>query len=82
MVRTQIQLTEEQAAKLKRIAGKKQQSMAEVIRQAIDNFVSSANYMNREDRRKKALAAAGRFRSGVHDLSEQHDKHLVDALKR
>lgn len=82
MVRTQIQLTEEQAAKLKAIAGKKRQSLAGVIRQAIDSFISSGGYMNNEDRGKRALDAAGRFHSGMHDLSEKHDKHLADALKR
>ncbi|MBN1221794.1 MAG: ribbon-helix-helix protein, CopG family [Candidatus Aminicenantes bacterium] len=29
-----------------------------------------------EERRKRAMAAAGRFRSGISDLSSNHDKHL------
>lgn len=31
------------------------------------------------ERRRRALAAAGRFRSGLTDLSTEHDKYLDDA---
>lgn len=30
------------------------------------------------ERRRRAIAAAGRFRSGLSDLSSNHDKHLED----
>jgi predicted DNA-binding protein len=40
MIRTQIQLTEEQAARLKAVAARRGISMAEVIRQAVDSAVS------------------------------------------
>lgn len=33
-----------------------------------------------EERRKRALAAAGRFHSGLSDLSVRHDDHLADAF--
>ncbi|MDH4219230.1 MAG: ribbon-helix-helix domain-containing protein [Candidatus Aminicenantes bacterium] len=32
-----------------------------------------------EERRRRAIAAAGRFRSGISDLSTNHDKHLEDS---
>ncbi len=32
-----------------------------------------------EERRQRAIAAAGRFRSGIIDLSSFHDKHLEDS---
>jgi len=32
-----------------------------------------------EERRQRAIAAAGRFRSGITDLSLNHDKHLEGA---
>lgn len=31
------------------------------------------------ERRRRAIAAAGRFRSGLTDLSKEHDKYLDDA---
>ena len=33
---------------------------------------------NPAERRRRAIAAAGRFRSGFSDLSSNHDKHLED----
>ena len=32
-----------------------------------------------KERRRRAIAAAGRFRSGISDLSSNHDKHLEDS---
>lgn len=32
-----------------------------------------------EERRRRAMAAAGRFRSGISDLSLNHDKYLEDS---
>lgn len=80
MVRTQIQLTEEQAKKLKRLASSQQLSMAELIRQAVDQLITTSTVVDREERRKRALAAAGRFRSGLGDLSTEHDKYLEEAF--
>jgi hypothetical protein len=31
------------------------------------------------ERRRRAVAAAGRFRSGISDLSSNHDKYLEDS---
>jgi hypothetical protein len=33
-----------------------------------------------EERRKRAIAAAGRFRSGLTDLAASHDRYLEDAF--
>lgn len=81
MVRTQIQLTETQATILKKMAAKNRLSMAELIRRAIDQMVSSGASRNLQDRRERACAAAGKFRSGVNDLSENHDQYLSEAFK-
>lgn len=35
-----------------------------------------------KERRRRAIAAAGRFRSGLTDLSSSHDKYLEDAFVR
>lgn len=80
MVRTQIQLSEEQARILKELAGKYDTSMAELIRQAVDDWLRSTNVVDREERKRRALAAVGRFNSGVSDLSENHDRYLAEAF--
>jgi len=81
MVRTQIQLTEEQARKVKKIAAHRGVPMAEVIRDAIEGVIRSEARTVPEDRRKRALDIAGRFRSGRRDVSKRHDAYLTEALK-
>jgi len=36
----------------------------------------SSDFIDLEERRRRAIAAAGRFSSGIPDLSSNHDKHL------
>jgi len=81
MVRTQIQLREKQAKQLKKLASAQHKSMAEVIRQAIDYMITSKVGFDIEERKKRAVAAAGRFHSGASDISERHDEYLVGAYR-
>ncbi len=81
MVRTQIQLTEDQARKVKKIAAHRGVPMAEVIRDAIDGMIHSEARTAPEDRRKRALDIVGKFRSGKRDVSKRHDAYLAEALK-
>ena len=82
MVRTQIQLTETQARRLKRLAAAQGRSMADLIRSSVDALLSHPEANTDEVRRTRALGAAGRFRSGLGDLSTHHDRHLADVLDR
>ena len=82
MVRTQIQLTEEQARSLKRLAASRQVSIAELIRQGVDTVLRSNTGIDLDEKRRRAIAAAGRFRSGQRDISEKHDKFLAETLRR
>jgi hypothetical protein len=82
MVRTQIQLKEEQLTALKKIAATKQSSIAELIRKAVDNIIKSGAMPDYEERRKRAIKIAGRFRSGKRDVSADHDKYLAEAYKK
>lgn len=80
MVRTQIQLTEEQVKGLKRIAAARHLSMAELIRQSVDAVLRASTVPDTEERRKRALEIVGRFRSGEKDISSKHDKYLGEAF--
>jgi hypothetical protein len=64
MIRTQIQLTNDLAACIKDAAAREHVSMAEMIRRAVARFLESAPRAGTDDRYARALAAAGRFRSG------------------
>ena len=82
MVRTQIQLTETQARRLRQLAAAQRRSMADLIRSSVDALLVESGASDDEVKRARALGAAGRFRSGVRDLSSQHDRHLAEVLTR
>ena len=82
MIRTQIQLPEEQVAMLKEIAAAEHPSMAEIIRQSIDLIAKARCGGGEKQRRKRAMAAAGQFRSGVEDLAALHDSCLAEAFDK
>jgi len=81
MIRTQVQLTEKQVSLLKKMASEKHTSIAELVRQAVDNLTKSSTYIDVDERRNRAIAAAGRFRSGISDLSSNHDTYVAEAFK-
>lgn len=76
MIRTQISITDEQARRLRRAAAGRAVSVARLIREAIDAYVTDAD-AGREARVERALAAAGGFDSGLADVSERHDDYLA-----
>jgi metal-responsive CopG/Arc/MetJ family transcriptional regulator len=79
MIRTQIQLTEEQSQTLKEMAQERGVSMAELIRQSIDNFIRARNQLTLEEKRRRALSIVGIASSGVTDLGVNHDDYLAEA---
>jgi predicted transcriptional regulator len=80
MVRTQIQLTEEQAAQLKELAHESNESIAALIRQALDQFLAKQQ-PNRRTLYRQALAAVGKYRAGLHDVSIKHDRYLEEEFR-
>ncbi len=81
MVRTQIQLSEKQAKALKILAIQRQVSVAELIRQAVDEQLRAAGQVDPAERKRRALAAAGRYHSGLKDLATNHDQYLAEAFE-
>ncbi len=77
MIRTQIQLEEAQYRALKELAARQRVSVAELIRQAVSTWLKTSAQVSEEERRRRAIAAAGRFRSGLGDLAERHDQYLA-----
>ncbi len=80
MVRTQVQLTEEQMAALKEMAVREKVSMAELVRRAVDTLLATRRAVGWEERRRRALEVVGRFDSGLTDVSERHDDYLAEGL--
>lgn len=77
MIRTQIQLTEEQAASLRRLARRRGVSVAAVIREATEEYISRTED-DPERIRERALAAIGAFASGHSDIAVDHDRYLAE----
>jgi hypothetical protein len=81
MIRTQIQITAEQARSLKRLAAKEGKSVAELIRISVDHLLRAGGALDASIARQKALAAAGKL-SGPKNLAEDHDDYLAEALSQ
>jgi metal-responsive CopG/Arc/MetJ family transcriptional regulator len=80
MVRTQIQLTDQQVRALKSLASRYGVSMAELIRESVDNFLRETSAgLDEQERRRRAIEVAGQFRSGQSDVAEKHDDYLAQA---
>lgn len=79
MVRTQVQITEVQMRTLRRLAADRGVSVAALIREGVELLVRAAERPDDKRQRERALAVAGRFRSGRADLAAEHDRYLEDA---
>ena len=79
MIRTQIQLTEEQSRRVKTVAQEENVSMAQVIRDAIDAWLEQRSKPRAADRWERSLSLVGKFRSGLSDIAENHDAYLAEA---
>lgn len=77
MVRTQIQLTEEQTARVKKAARERGISMAELIRRCIDRWMEEEASPDLDALYERAMRIAGTFhdREGRTDVSERHDDY-------
>ncbi len=73
MIRTQIQLEENQMQWLRETAHKKGVSMSQLIRDSISLF---RKQKNDSTDKQKALQAVGSFSSGTSDTARHHDKYL------
>ena len=79
MVRTQIQLSADEAAAVKRSASERSVAMAAVIRAAVDQYVSRESGISIDERWRRSLAAVGGRHSGRRDLAQAHDDEFAAA---
>ncbi|MBT3256621.1 MAG: CopG family transcriptional regulator [Deltaproteobacteria bacterium] len=79
MVRTQIQLEDDQISWLRMEASARGVSVSQLIREGVAFFRSREERIP-EEKKRRALAAVGRFSSSLSDVSERHDDYLAEAL--
>jgi hypothetical protein len=82
MVRTQIQLTDDQMRALRKIASERRVSIAQLVRQAVDKLIKSGTHLDTSEQRRRAMEASGRFRSGLSDISEKHDQYFAETFDK
>ncbi len=81
LVRTQVQLTQEQDERLEAMAHSTKRSKADLVREAVQLLIETRPpHRTRREIRERALAAIGRFDSGLTDVAENHDAYLADAF--
>ena len=80
MIRTRVQLTENQMATLRHLASITGKSISEQIREGIDLYLAGRRAPKREDPVEQAMRVAGTFSSGLTDVSAEHDRHLAAAF--
>lgn len=80
MIRTQIQLTEQQARRLRSQAREQGISLAEIIRRCVDRGLAE-EAPGRADLYTRAASVVGRFpdQRGARDLAHSHDRYLDEA---
>jgi hypothetical protein len=78
VVRTIIQLPEEQAAALERAARRRGVSKAALVREALSALLAREEG---DPAVERALHAAGSGASGVRDLGEHHDEYLAELTR-
>lgn len=78
MIRTQIQLTPEQARALKSLAAKEGKSVAEIIRVSVDNLLRNGGMKDEFALRQRAKAVIGVLHGPV-DLAENYDFYIAEA---
>lgn len=82
MVRTQIQLTDQQARRLRAPARDRGFSLAEVIRRCVDKGLAE-EMPDRAALYDRAARVVGRFhdRRGARNVSSKHDRYLDESFE-
>ena len=81
MHRLQVQLTDDQADRLRTAAETEGTSQAELVRRALDAYLRRPVQAREATVRARALGVIGAFSSGLSDVAEQHDRYLAEAAR-
>ncbi|MBS4029549.1 MAG: hypothetical protein KGZ58_13050 [Ignavibacteriales bacterium] len=82
MITKQITLTEKEEEFLEKISHERKITVEEIIRQSINSLVQQTSMTDREELKKRALSLAGKYDSGLSDVSVHHDDYLAEAYSQ
>jgi hypothetical protein len=80
LIRTQVQIEEDQIKWLRAKAMEKGVSVSQLIREGVALYRTQEEQIP-DDKKKRALTAVGRFSSDASDVSVRHDDYLADAIR-
>jgi len=80
MVQTQIELTDEQMTALEKLAQEQNISLPQLIQDNIKKLIAEPAPRYTPEQKQQALDIVGKFRSGLNDLSTNHDKYFEEAI--
>ena len=76
VVRTQVQLTEEQACGLRALAVQRGVSLAELVREGVEHVLEESK---RDELWQRSFQIIGRYTDTANDVSQNHDYYLEEA---
>ncbi|MDD5308499.1 MAG: CopG family transcriptional regulator [Deltaproteobacteria bacterium] len=85
MMRSQIQLSEQQHGRLREIAHQRGLSLSALIRRWLDEKIAESDTASsRDDRVRAALSVLGKHKDSeeADDVAANHDRYLADAYGR
>jgi Arc/MetJ-type ribon-helix-helix transcriptional regulator len=82
VVKTQVQLPEEDLAVLRRLAAEERVSVSELVRRAVAQLLSARRSPTREELWERARRVVGKYRSKERDIAQRHDDYLAEDFAR
>ena len=81
MVKTQVQLPDEDLAELRRLAAEEGVSVSALVRRGVKRVLEERRKPSREELWERASQVIGKFRSGKSDVAQRHDDYLAEAYE-
>ena len=80
MIRTQVQLDEDQYERLKALATSRSQSLSQLVRESVERLLAESG---RRESWERLLEAAGSCHDpeGTRDVSTRHDEYLLESYR-
>ena len=75
--RTEIELSPSHWQRLSQLAKRRKKSVSQLIADAVDQYLQREQQSDWEERKRRALAAVGRFPADP-DLAEKHDEYYTN----
>ena len=79
MVKTQVQLPEDDLTELRKIAAEEGVSVSELVRRGVKQVLGGKRKPSREELWERASRVVGRYHSGCTDIGRRHDDYLAEA---